>query len=247
MHPNAEPAIELPDLFRPAPATVLLVAPTALLAAALAGRVAAWLRTARGVRVPITRKAFHFLIFTAAALVQLWRGAAGVFVFGATVALFILHAVWRGGGHAVYDALARPGDAPHGRLFIVAPLVTTALGGVLANLMFRDLALVGYLVTGWGDAAGEPVGVRWGRHRYRAPSLAGVAVTRSLEGSAAVFGVAAAAGFAGLLMLGTGVAAALPAALAAATAGTAVEAISPHGLDNLTVQLVAAGVAFLVL
>ncbi len=96
-------------------------------------------------------------------------------------------------------------------------------------------------------ASTEPVGVRWGRHRYRVPSLAGVAVTRSLEGSAAVFGVAAAAGFAGLLMLGTGVAAALPAALAAATAGTAVEAISPHGLDNLTVQLVAAGVAFLVL
>jgi len=26
--------------------------------------------------------------------------------------------------------------------------------------------MVGYLVGGLGDAAGEPVGTRWGKHRY---------------------------------------------------------------------------------
>jgi len=38
---------------------------------------------------------------------------------------------------------------------------------------------------GWGDAVGEPVGTRFGRHPYRVPSLAGVPATRTLEGSLA--------------------------------------------------------------
>jgi phytol kinase len=127
------------------------------------------------------------------------------------------------------------------------PLATTALGGVLANLLFGDFAVVGYLVAGWGDAVGEPVGTRWGRHRYRVPSLAGVPATRSLEGSSAVLLCGAAAAVIVLLARGYGAPTAVAVGLACGLAGALVEAVSSHGLDNLTVQLAGAATAFLLL
>jgi phytol kinase len=168
-------------------------------------------------------------------------------IFGTVSSLLVLYAVSRGDGFPFYEAMARPSDAPHRRLFILVPLATTVLGGVLANVLFAPFAPVGYMVTGWGDAVGEPVGTRWGKHRYRVPSLAGVPVTRSLEGSAAVLVVGTAAavlvlgrmGFAGSTALGVGVACGVVCAL--------VEALSSHGLDNLTVQMAAAGVVWALL
>ena len=224
--------------FIPAPATVVLVAPLALLIGSVAAAFAAHVR-ARGVRTAYTRKIFHFLIFTGASLIQLGRGVGGVMVYGTVVALLVLYAAWRGAGHPFYEALARPNDAPRRTLFIIVPLVTTALGGVLSNVFFPAFAFVGYLVAGWGDAVGEPVGARWGRHRYSVPSLAGVPATRSLEGSAAVLTVGALAAGIGCLLAGFPPTSAVRLGLAAGVAGAVVEAVSNHGLDNLTVQLAA--------
>lgn len=228
--------------FVPSIDTILVVAPVALLVGAAAAALASYLR-ARGVRTAYTRKVFHFTIFTAASVIQLVSGLGGVVVFGTIVALIVLFAVWRGDEHPFYEALARPNDAPRRTLFIVVPLVTTALGGVLSNLLFPAYAWAGYLVAGWGDAVGEPVGSRWGRHRYRVPSLAGVAATRSWEGSAAVLLVGALAATLGGLMAGFDATTALRVGAAAATAGALVEAVSNHGLDNLTVQVAASAAA----
>jgi phytol kinase len=170
-----------------------------------------------------------------------------VVVYGTAVALVVLHAVLRGEGHALYEALARPSDAPQRTLFVLVPLATTALGGVLANLLSPGYGYVGYLVAGWGDALGEPVGTRWGRRRYRVPTLAGVPATRSLEGSAAVLLGGFLAAAAGLLVAGVEPGAAVRAAALAAGAGAVVEALSSHGLDNLTVQAAAALAAGLAL
>lgn len=232
-------------LFIPSVETILVVAPIALLVGIAAAALASRLRT-RGVRTPYTRKVFHFTIFTAASVIQLLAGVGGVVVFGSVIALIVLFAVWRGDEHAFYEALARPNDAPRRTLFIIVPLVTTALGGVLSNLIVPAWAWVGYLVAGWGDAVGEPVGTRWGRHRYRVPSLAGVPATRSLEGSAAVLTVGAFAAVCGGLLAGLDVSAALRIGLAAGAAGALVEAFSNHGLDNLTVQVAASVAAALV-
>jgi phytol kinase len=109
------------------------------------------------------------------------------------------------------------------------------------------MAFVGYLVCGWGDALGEPVGTRWGKHRYRVPSLAGVPATRSLEGSSAVFLAGAMAAFLGLALAGVAPITAALVALAAGLTGAVVEAFSTHGLDNLTVQVAAAAAAFFLL
>lgn len=233
--------------FAPTPALAMTLGALATLYVLAASRLAGWLRIGRGMGAPYTRKVFHFAIFTAAGVVHLASGLPGVAVFGTVVSLRVLYAVWRGDGDTFYEAIARPSDAPHRTLFVLVPLATTALGGVLANLLFGPFASVGYLVCGWGDAVGEPVGTRWGRHRYRAPTLTGVPAARSLEGSAAVCLVGAAAAALGLLAAGVGPGTALPVGLACGLAGAVVEAVSAHGLDNLTTQLAASGVAALLL
>lgn len=234
--------LPLPDV-----RTALVVAVLGLLYAAAAAVLVGWLRTRRGVRAPYTRKAFHFIILTAAAVVHwLWL-LPGVLVFGSVVSALVLLAVLRGDGFAFYEALARPTDAPHRTLFILVPLATTAAGGLLANALFGDLAVIGYLAVAWGDAVGEPVGTRWGRHPYRVPSLGGVPAQRTLQGSAAVLVAATAAAYAGLLLLGADAGAAIMVAVAAGAASATVEAVSHHGLDNLTVQLAATGAAALLL
>jgi phytol kinase len=218
--------------------------------AAYALGAGAWvgrLKVVGGVRTPYTRKIFHFLIFTAAGVIQVLWGLPAVSLFGMVVTVAVLIAVRRGDGFSFYEALARETDAPHRTLFILVPLATTALGGIAGNLLFAGHAFVGYLVCGWGDAVGEPAGTRWGRHRYTVPSLAGVPATRSWEGSACVFAAGTAAAAAGLLFAGRAPLEALPAALACGLAGAAVEAVSLHGTDNLTVQLAASAAAYLVL
>ncbi|HSJ33061.1 MAG TPA: hypothetical protein VK933_16590 [Longimicrobiales bacterium] len=232
----------LPDI-----ATTIVVLPLTLTYASAAAVFAGWLRVGRGMRTPYTRKIFHFLILSAATLVHLRWGLPGTVVYGTTVALMVVATVWRGDGFAFYEALARPSDAPRRTLFILVPLLTTALGGVIANLLFPAWAFIGYAAVAWGDAIGEPVGTRWGRHRYRVPSIGGVSATRSIEGSTAVLLASAAAcaialGFAGVDGW-TGLRVAAVVGLVTAM----VEAISHHGMDNLTIQVVAAGAAALML
>jgi phytol kinase len=226
---------------------VILLGPVLLLFTWAAAALAGWMRVAKGWPVAYSRKGFHFAIFTMAGVVQLLGGLPAVMLFGGLVSGVVLYAVLRGEGFPFYEALARPADAPRRTLFIIVPLLTTALGGLLANLLFGAWAVVGYLVGGWGDAVGEPVGAAVGRHRYRVPSLGGVRATRSVEGSAAVLAAGALAAFACLLARGVDPLVAAGVGAACGAAGALVEAFSTHGTDNLTVQLAAAGIAFLFL
>src|SRR5690606_11741904 len=172
---------------------------------------------------------------------------AGVVVYGTVIALLVLGAVVRGDGFAFYEAMARPTDAPRRTWFIVVPLMTTAVGGVLANLLFPPFAHLGYMAVAWGDAVGEPVGTRWGRHRYRVPSMGGVPAQRSLEGSMAVLLTSAAACAVVLLAGPLPATTALTTALLIGIVTAVVEALSHHGLDNLTIQIAASGAAALLL
>jgi phytol kinase len=172
---------------------------------------------------------------------SLW-GTPALFVFGGATSLIIFYAVFRGAGNLLYEAMARERDEPHRTYFIMAPYFATLIGGVASNVLFGPIAIVGYLTAGLGDAIGEPVGVRFGRHRYRVPSLRDVKTTRSLEGSAAVF-LACMAAIALALALSphlhvTSHALYMVPLLAAACA--LVEAVSPHGWDNAFLQVVPA-------
>lgn len=238
---------ELIRLFLPSPRVVLLLTPFSIVYAWAMLELVGYLRVRADVRTAYTRKIFHFVIFTMASILQLGFGPPGVAVFGGIVVLAVLYTVHLGEGHRYYEAIARQTDAPQRTMFVLLPLIMTALGGLVSNILFHQFAYVGYLVCGWGDAVAEPVGTRWGRHPYRVPSLSGVPAQRTLEGSFAVFAVGSFAAFVALVSAGQPMTQAAGVGFACGLAGMLVEAISTHGMDNLTTQVAASAVAWLLL
>ena len=92
------------------------------------------------------------------------------------------------------------------------------------GLLSPDALVVGTLSMGLGDGAAALVGMRWGRLKIG---------TKTAEGSAAMFIVT----FSIFLIFGDS---SWYISLLAAVIVTAVEAMTPHGLDNLSVPISAA-------
>lgn len=211
--------------------------------------IAGYLKRAKGLETGYTRKIFHFLIFMSVVVIHSLDGTRAVCLFGGMTTLVIFHAVHRGSGNMLYEAMAREKDEPHRTYFIVIPYLATLIGGLASNMLFGQSAVVGYLVAGLGDAVGEPVGTRFGRHTYRVLSVKGVKSRRSLEGSAAVLVTCLLSFAAGIvlcpqLQISPRSLAFIPLAgiLCAIT-----EAVSPHGWDNIPMQLVPSCLAWLLL
>ena len=231
----------------PSARLTLWLLPVVVLYTLLSAQLVGYLKRKHGIITPYTRKLFHLLIFSLAGVLQIYIGLSAVVLMGTVVSLSVLFAVVKGSGFPFYEAMARPTDAPKRSLFILIPLITTALGGIVSNIVFPGFASVGYFVGGFGDAAGEPVGTRWGRHRYRVPSLAGVKAERSVEGSAAVFFMSFIAAVLSLLLLNFSPLLSIKTGFVCAFTGTLVEAVSSHGIDNFTIQIAASGMASIIL
>ena len=198
--------------------------------------IAAWLRIKKEWRVGYSRKTFHFLVFITASIFQVKYGIPGVFILGWAVTAIVLFTLWKGNGFSWYEALARPNDEPYRSRYIIYPYLATFAGGVVANMFFDTPAVMAaYLVAGLGDAIGEPVGTRWGKHQYPVFSWGGMSGNRSFEGSFAVFIVCALAYSFTLWQFD------LPFIwtyiLIAALISAIIEGLSPHGWDNFTAQL----------
>ena len=222
--------------------TLVIAGPPALCWSYSCLLFAGYLKTRKGIRTGYSRKVFHFLIFFSAALTHAVWGSRGVCLFGAMTTCVIFYAVARGRGNILYEAMAREKDEPHRTYYIVLPYFATLVGGLASNILFGPSAVVGYLVAGCGDAVGEPIGTRFGRHTYRVPSLRSVRAVRSYEGSLAVLVVSTAAVAVGVALL-PGLEFTRRALIVIPAIGLAsmlVEAISPHGLDNATMQAVPA-------
>ncbi|WP_413201338.1 diacylglycerol/polyprenol kinase family protein [Nostoc piscinale] len=109
------------------------------------------------------------------------------------------------------------------------------------------IAVAGIMAMTWGDALAALIGKSFGQHKYQIGSS-----VRSWEGSLAMFLASTTAIFLVLMFLPGSflsplavtfsVSKALLTALISASFATFVEAISPHGTDNLSVPLVTAGV-----
>jgi phytol kinase len=93
---------------------------------------------------------------------------------------------------------------------------------------------IAVLILALADPAAALAGRTFGRRRFRA-----FATTRSLEGSLAFAAVAAVIALALLAAAGLSLGAALVGAFVLAAATTLVEALSPAGLDNVTIPLAA--------
>jgi phytol kinase len=237
----------LRDNFPTAP-ELLLFGPIGLIWAFVALAFAGWLKHRHRLKTGYTRKVFHFIVFFTAAALQWQSGTRAVCLFGAMTTIVIAYALLRGSGNTLYEAIAREKDAPHRTLYIVTPYCATLAGGLLSAMCFGQAAIAGMLVTGVGDAIGEPVGTRWGKHTYRVPSMRGVVSTRSYEGSAAVFAVSTLAAMLGLIAIsGGGISTALFGwALVIGAISALCEAVSPHGWDNFTLQFVPTFLAWMV-
>jgi len=201
---------------------------------------AACLKVRCAVAAGYSRKTFHLLTFATASALQWTAGVALVSLFGAMTTLVLAYAIVRGEGHPFYEALAREQDAPHRTHYIVVSYVATLLGGLLSNVAAGPFAVCGYLICGLGDAAGEPIGARWGRRWYPVPARRSVRCRRSIEGSIGVF-VVSTISLAVLLIANGGVrelGRCSAAILAIGLTSTIVEGLSPHGWDNATLQVI---------
>lgn len=198
---------------------------------------AAHLKTNLRLRTGYTRKLFHVLIFSSAVFVNALGGFWAVCVFGLMVSVVVGFAVFRGRGNRLYEALARKQDGPDRTYYIIVPYFATLIGGMVSNIFFGPLAVMGYLVGGLGDAAGEPAGLKWGKHPYRTSNGR---FTKTFEGSVAVLAASVAALAIGVaisphLSFGVRSLIALP---VIAIVCTFVEAFSPRGWDNVPMQVV---------
>lgn len=201
----------------------------------------------KNVKVNYTRKINHFLLFFIPIFLN--RGYAHIEAFdlyaiGAALAvakfIFYIKPIRDRVPfiNVMFHSFDRPEDRPHTLKWIVTQ--TAAGYGVLlpASIIFAHydllhLVLIPILIYGIGDGLAEPVGVRFGRHKYKSYALfTSKSYVRTLEGSAVVF-------ITGLAVIGffhsyfnplqfTAAMAVIPFLL------TLVEAYSPHTWDSPT-------------
>jgi dolichol kinase len=176
----------------------------------------------RGVPARYTRKLVH----VAAGLSPLYvirfadTKSVGVLPYAATV---VTNAIfWRRG---TFQAMSSQEGTPGIVYFpLVQALMLAWLWEPRSASSRLHVALAALLTLALGDAAAALVGQQWGRHRYG---------QKSWEGSAAMLAVTACV--VGPTLRVAGVPRWREAALLAGVTATGVEALSPHGLDNLTV------------
>ena len=208
---------------------------------------AGWLKREKGWKTNYTRKITHVSNFSYLMVLTFFGGYTATLIFALLMMAYGIVIIVAGEGNIFYEAVAREQDAPFGAFYVIMPTVATMIAVLMNRAFFGAFANLGYLVSGWGDAAGEPIGVRFGKHRYKIPTLTGIACTRSYEGSAAVFVMSTFAATLSLItLLDEPWHVALIGGFAAGIGGTLVEAVSPHGFDNFTIQVASVAVAWAV-
>ncbi len=201
----------------------------------------------KNVKVNYTRKINHFLLFFVPIILN--RGyvheeAFGLYALGAVIAVakfifyvkpirdrvFLIRTMFR--------SFDRPEDRPYTLLWIVTQTATGHLVLLPASIIFSyydllHLIAIPIFIYAIGDGLAEPVGVKFGKHKYSCYALfTKKQYTRSLEGSAVVF-IASLAIIAAFYSYFT-----LPQFIVAMIAipiiMTLVEAFSPHTWDAPT-------------
>jgi phytol kinase len=208
------------------------------------------LRRMYGHKQDLTRKIIHIgagmWVFGVLVLFDHWE--IGILPFATFI--FFNYLFYR---YRVFGAMDAESNSPGTVYFAIS---VTLLFGLLwrpdGPVDRVPIAVAGVMAMTWGDALAALIGKRIGQHRYRVGQS-----ERSWEGSAAMFLASAVAMFFVLLLLpGSSLSPhsipshtgqALSAALVGAAGATLVEAVSPHGTDNLTVPLVAALLAGVVM
>lgn len=222
-----------------------------------------------GIRVNYTRKINHFCLFffpMALSVGLEFRDDLGTFIVKSVLAVGLLAVYVEpmrrkiGWIALMFRSYDRPEDRPYTLLWLstqiaVACVIALVLMALMLDTGYPELFLIAIIVNGLGDGLAEPVGVRFGRHKFRTRALfSDRTYTRSLEGSACVF----LSGFLAVWLYQAGaqsgqfIGAPLTEAqlwLAYATlpvAMTLAEAYSPHTWDSPFLFLVGGGLPLLI-
>lgn len=149
--------------------------------------------------------------------------------------------IFSGVALASYHFPILPGINSVGRQSLGTFFYALSFAGLIAVLWpsYPYLAVLGVLIMGWGDGLAAVVGQQWGRHPYK---LAGM--QKSWEGSLTMaIASFAVSGIILLPVLGNSITTWLIAGIVAIVA-TGLETFSKYGIDNLTVPLGSAAIAF---
>jgi len=208
------------------------------------------LRRLFGIKPDLTRKLIHISagmwVFGVLLLFKHWQ--IGIIPFATFIGVNYLLYRYR-----VIGAMDTEDSSPGTVYFAIS---VTLLFGLFwrpdSPVDHVSIAVAGVMAMTWGDALAALIGKRFGKHQYQIGSS-----VRSWEGSLAMFLASAIVIFLVLLFLpssflsplamSVGVEKALLTALISAGFATLVEAISPHGTDNLSVPLVTVGVIWLLM
>jgi len=182
----------------------------------------------RGMHDGYTRKIFHFVAFISIAGFIKYAPPNIPLIFIAVGTIYILVACFSNKGFLWFDGISRKSDSPHEKLYVILPMVSTILGlGVSWTIFGHPFVEIGMLCVAVGDAIAEPIGVKWGKHKFKVYSLTSKTSERSLEGSLSVF-------FACALIIFFTTNNITPSLLIGFVIAI-IEAISPRGTDNFTV------------
>jgi phytol kinase len=194
------------------------------------------LRKWRGYTVDFTRKFIHVAVgMWAYGTVLLFQRREFAIIPPLAFVAINAFSYWRG----TFKAMETGKKENLGTIYF--PLSFAALIWLLWDR--PTLIVAGLMPMTWGDALAAVVGQDFGRRRYTV-----LGSTRSLEGSAAMFLAGWVATFVPLALLGgIGTVTALWVSAVTALGATAVEAVSPWGIDNLTVPAISALILALLL
>ena len=156
----------------------------------------------KGVKVNYTRKINHFALFFLPMFIDTifkFKQTSETFIVGSIIvisSLFIYISPIRNRIPIINQMFAsfdRPEDRPNTMLWLSTQIVTSYIViaiflGFLISYNSLELAFIPILINGIGDGLAEPVGIRFGKHKYRTRALfSKVKYERTLEGSACVF------------------------------------------------------------
>ena len=204
-----------------------------------------------GIKVNYTRKVLHFFIFFLPVYLESlfpYDADFGTIIvsgtlFLLTIALMVEPVRSRSSLiNTAFASIDRPEDRPYTLLWLSTQVMATfpvlcLMLWLLGQYERTSLIYITVLVAGIGDGLAEPIGVRFGRHKYATKALfSDRKYTRSFEGSACVFfsGV-----FACLLLKSQMSTTELVVAMAIIPiAMTLAEAFSPHTWDSPFLYLI---------
>ncbi|MEC0127345.1 hypothetical protein [Paenibacillus pabuli] len=204
-------------------------------------------------RVNYARKIVHFMSFITPMAIELIvsssTGYTGpIFIVGmlmnCVIMLIYIKPIREKSAlvHRMFASFDRPEDRPHTLLWMNTQLIAGYVVLAPCFLYFQSigygtLAFIPVIINGLGDGLAEPIGIRFGKHKYRVHALfSKKKFTRSIEGSLCVFLSAV------LILLVFASSFTVPqlvvALLVLPIAVTLAEAFSPHTVDTPFILIV---------